>query len=107
MKNLLEIAKEDARFYADMAVQANVSGKILNVENNILIQTEPEKPSASEQARLIRTIRNKKLQESDWTQSNDSPLNAEEKKAWADYRQALRNLPEQINFPDVIFPVNP
>ena len=107
MKNLLEIAKEDARFYADMAVQANVSGKILNVEKDILIQTEPEKPSASEQAKLVRSIRNRKLRESDWTQSNDSPLSTEEKKAWADYRQALRDLPEQINFPDVIFPFNP
>lgn len=102
MKNLLEMAKEDARFYADMAVQANVSGKILNVEKDILIQTEPEKPSASEQAKLVRTIRNKKLQESDWTQSNDSPLTEEQRSEWAIYRQKLRDITKQKTFPQKI-----
>lgn len=107
MKKLLEIAKENPRFYADMAVQANISGKILKVEKDILIQTEPDKTSDFVQAELIRTIRNKKLQESDWTQGNDSPLNAEEKKIWADYRQKLRDLPDHINIPNVTFPVSP
>jgi len=55
-----------------------------------------------------RIRRNTLLLESDWTQFNDSPLNEESKLAWKNYRQALRDLPEQTGFPnDVIWPVKP
>lgn len=50
----------------------------------------------------IRTERNKLLASSDWTQLPDSPLTPEQKKAWADYRQALRDLPESNLTPDLI-----
>lgn len=40
----------------------------------------------------IRLWRNAQLQRSDWTQLMDSPA---DKSAWADYRQALRDLPAQ------------
>lgn len=42
----------------------------------------------------IRIERNKKLEETDWTQLQDSPVN---KETWAIYRQALRDLPENYN----------
>ena len=41
------------------------------------------------------------LASSDWTQSPDSPLSATDKQAWATYRQALRDLPEHPNWPDL------
>jgi hypothetical protein len=41
----------------------------------------------------LRKIRNAHLRECDWTQFADSPLTAEQKQAWATYRQALRDLP--------------
>lgn len=47
------------------------------------------------------------LQSSDWTQSPDSPLSAESKQAWATYRQALRDLPQQEGFPFVNIPMMP
>jgi hypothetical protein len=40
----------------------------------------------------IRNWRNAELNQSDWTQLVDSPV---DKSAWAIYRQALRDLPEQ------------
>lgn len=40
----------------------------------------------------IKLWRNAQLALSDWTQLPDSPVN---KTAWADYRQALRDLPAQ------------
>jgi len=40
----------------------------------------------------IRLWRNAQLKESDWTQLEDAPVN---KTAWATYRQALRDLPQQ------------
>ncbi len=42
----------------------------------------------------IRLWRNAELSQTDWTQLPDSPVN---KNAWAEYRQALRDLPQQDN----------
>lgn len=42
--------------------------------------------------RFIRARRSFLLAETDWTQSPDSPLSADKKQEWADYRQALRDL---------------
>jgi len=43
--------------------------------------------------RAMRQIRASLLAASDWTQMPDSPLTAEQRQAWADYRQALRDFP--------------
>lgn len=43
--------------------------------------------------------RNALLDHSDWTQMPDSPLSDEKKAEWAEYRQALRDLPEDPNWP--------
>ena len=40
--------------------------------------------------------RNSKLRDSDWTQIPDSPLTAEKKAEWATYRQALRDIPNNL-----------
>ena len=53
----------------------------------------------------IRTERDAKLTESDWTQVADAPV---DKAAWATYRQALRDIPSQAGFPnEVVWPVEP
>ena len=44
----------------------------------------------------LRTERNARLAASDWTQLQDTHLSAEKKSAWADYRQALRDLPDEL-----------
>ena len=44
----------------------------------------------------LRTERNARLAACDWTQLQDAHLSAEKKSAWADYRQALRDLPEEV-----------
>lgn len=54
---------------------------------------------------LLQRVRKKRdlfLQQSDWTQLIDAPVDRE---AWADYRQALRDLPQQEGFPgEVVWP---
>lgn len=55
----------------------------------------------------ILARRNKLLAASDWMMTTDSPLTDEEKTAWATYRQALRDLPQQEGYPDVILPTPP
>lgn len=47
--------------------------------------------------RQFRKRRDEKLAECDWTQMPDSPLSAEQKAAWAAYRQALRDVPATAN----------
>tara|TARA_Y100000401_G_scaffold108969_1_gene104727 strand:- start:332 stop:583 length:252 start_codon:yes stop_codon:yes gene_type:complete len=44
----------------------------------------------------LRENRDRKLQASDWTQLPDSPLTEEKKTEWADYRTALRNVPNNL-----------
>jgi hypothetical protein len=56
----------------------------------------------------IRAERDSLLAASDWTQMPDSPLNGEQKNAWADYRQELRDLPQSFATPDeVVWPEAP
>ena len=56
----------------------------------------------------LRAQRNSLLVASDFTQLQDAHLSAEKKSAWADYRQALRDLPENATDPtQVTWPVSP
>jgi hypothetical protein len=60
----------------------------------------------------VRNQRDQLLAQSDWTQMADSPLSAEQKEAWATYRQALRDLPSNVteetkNWFEVVFPNRP
>jgi len=43
---------------------------------------------------VLRSVRSKLLSMTDYTQLQDSPLNDEQRAAWATYRQALRDLPQ-------------
>lgn len=45
----------------------------------------------------VRADRNYRLQYSDWTQNNDSPLDEETKSAYAEYRQRLRDLSDDFS----------
>ena len=46
----------------------------------------------------LREKRDRRLAGSDWTQMPDCPLSDEKKIEWANYRQALRDIPQR--FPD-------
>lgn len=58
--------------------------------------------------RKIRNTRDSKLTKSDWTQLPDNNLNDLAKAAWKKYRQELRNISDQENFPwEVTWPTEP
>lgn len=61
--------------------------------------TVEDVPLTAEEARAER---NKLLEESDWTQVLDAPIDAETREAYRVYRQALRDIPEQEGFPGTI-----
>jgi len=50
----------------------------------------------------MRRQRDALLGACDWMQGADSPLDATTKAAWASYRTALRNVPQQSGFPGSI-----
>lgn len=58
-----------------------------------------------EESSQVKLLRDSMLLQSDWTQLPDSPV---DKSAWAEYRQALRDLTSQEGFPyNVNWPVKP
>ena len=63
---------------------------------------EQQEKTQEEKEQAIRNERNLRLAYTDWTQLPDAPLKAEQKAAYAEYRQALRDIPEQAGFPDAI-----
>lgn len=65
-------------------------------------QPEPYIPTQEEKEQTIRNERNLRLAYTDWTQLPDAQLTAEMKAAYVEYRQALRDVPEQAGFPDAI-----
>ena len=65
----------------------------------------PDQRAREQEASEVRAQRDALLAETDWTQVSDAPVNAQ---AWADYRQALRDVPEQPGFPgDIEWPAKP
>lgn len=57
---------------------------------------------------LIREFRNERLQSCDWTQLPDCGLTEAKKKAWAKYRQELRDMPAKTqNLTDPKWPTEP
>ena len=57
-------------------------------------------------AEEFRAKRDALLAASDWTQLKDVPVEVSEQ--WQEYRQALRDLPQQEGFPfQVVFPNKP
>lgn len=69
------------------------------------VMTAAEIASLAPTAEQIRNQRNQLLTESDWTQVADAPV---DQAAWATYRQALRDIPQQEGFPtDIAWPTKP
>ncbi len=70
----------------------------------------PEDPPPSTEYKwtLIRNYRSELLTKSDWTQIGDAPLSADEKNTWTQYRQLLRDIPQDYQDPDLVdFPEVP
>ncbi len=71
-------------------------------QDGVLVAVLDEEKHEAKQERLwivFRQQRDAKLAACDWTQMSDAPLNAQDKQAWRDYRQELRDLPENTEDP--------
>jgi len=80
--------------------------EMFNNEKQRIADEQKAREEAIEAARdywaELRYLRDQKLAECDWTQGNDSPLSEEQKTPWKVYRQALRDLPENITDPKAL-----
>ena len=66
----------------------------------------PDERALAQEADEVRTQRDALLVESDWAVLPDAPVADEQ--AWKDYRQALRDVPQQAGFPtDINWPSKP
>ena len=59
-------------------------------------------PTTEEQTALAKAKRNALLKASDWTQLQDVVLSEEKATAWRVYRQTLRDITAQVEFPNAI-----
>lgn len=83
----------------------NVNGIEVPLSDEDLAQIAIDEANASEtQWERIRSDRNARLAACDWTQLPDAPVGAE---AWAVYRQALRDITDQSNPFEVVWPAAP
>lgn len=91
----------------------NDTGALFDVKelHKTMLKSNPKEfvpyvPTAEEQAAQVRAQRDILLNQSDWTQLPDVPQ--ELKTSWAEYRQQLRDVPQQVGFPfDVKWPIKP
>ena len=103
------------------SIQAQIDGKSMSVPldhanrhyaeivrqvdaGELVVEPDPG-PSEEQLAAEARSERDRLLKESDWTQVPDAPVDHQ---AWAEYRQALRDVPQQTGFPtDINWPTKP
>jgi hypothetical protein len=84
----------------DPVTQEVVEGQIVSKSAAVLEQQEIDAAWVS-----LRAERSRRLYASDWTQVPDAPI---DQAAWATYRQALRDLPDNTADPrQVIWPTRP
>lgn len=84
-----------------------INGQIEQYAEAAPVPAVPEQ-TPEQQEMQVRAQRNSLLTFCDWTQLADAPLTTEQKQEWAEYRQALRDIPEQTGFPDaVVWPSAP
>ena len=75
---------------ANDSTQEIVDGAVADIEGPIY-----------ESAESLRMQRDQKLTGTDWSQVADSALSDEDKQAYRDYRQALRNITNHANWPNL------
>lgn len=83
----------------EVAAPALVSGVWVRQQTVVAAEPDEVERRTVNQAALIRTERNLRLAATDYSQLADSPMGEHEQIALTDYRQALRDVPQQPGFP--------
>jgi len=73
----------------DYVVDPQPSRLVRNLLRELATRPSPD----GDRMAYLRHVRDLLMGLTDWTQATDSPLTAEQRAAWATYRQSLRDLP--------------
>ena len=90
--------------------KGQTQGKVIafDTESRRVVLRDPEPLPAEELASAARRRRDDLLRASDWTQLPDVQLSDDARAAWQRYRQALRDISDQPEFPvSVTWPALP
>jgi hypothetical protein len=68
-------------------------------ETGVISLVENTQKKLDQSWTALRTKRNQLLRDSDWVALSDAHLSQDKKDAWFAYRQALRDLPEEVQDP--------
>jgi len=86
--------------YYDHDTQMVVDGAVVDIPASTIEQEEIDRAWID-----LRGSRDRRLQSTDWTQVPDAPVDSQ---AWATYRQALRDLPDNTEDPrNPVWPTKP
>lgn len=75
------------------------NGKWTITKTVVALSASQMAENSDKKASEMRTVRDRMLASTDWTQFNDSPLDGTTKQSWSIYRQALRDITSHSNFP--------
>ena len=89
-----------------MAIEKVFDGT-LNKYVEIEVDNQENPNALNNKKKNKRNKRNILLKDTDWAFVSDSPLTDEQKTEATTYRQALRDLPADANFPNNAFPTKP
>ena len=94
------------QFYdgSDFVIEEREVVEYQKVRNKTPQEIEEELES---QWAFIRHRRNEFLLECDWTQLQDSPLSEQKQQEWQTYRQSLRDITEQPDPFNIVWPTKP
>jgi hypothetical protein len=98
---------EQFQVYGEETLTIDTERKVVVVSRAVQPMPQEEVDALNQaQADQVRSERNQKLSQSDWTQGKD--IADDVSTAWATYRQALRDITLQAGFPhDVTWPDQP
>lgn len=89
--------------HANLLYEININNKVIVVKDGVLSFAERNIPITWDN---VRRTRNDLLKNTDWTQMPD--YSSPTKLDWANYRQALRDIPQIYQTPNsVIWPTSP
>lgn len=103
------VVPEGTTAYVNTGDWRDDTHKFVDGEFVEIVQTDAE--ALAEMWLSVRTIRDGRLKDSDWTQVTDTPLAAEKRTEWQMYRQDLRDITADFShvtaLQDVVFPTAP
>ena len=94
--------------YQELLTAQGKGKRITADSNGNPVAIDPPTPTGEQLALAVRTKRDQLISDTDYLVMPDYPISADLLAKVKAYRQALRDIPEQVGFPaDIDWPINP